>query len=241
MTTSRAARVMRAGVAGLCLTALPIASEVPAFATPRAFETAAGASAARADTSIRFLSFDSVRRYGSATIIRGQVAATVNGTTGAVAGVHVRLFRRLNGSSNWVHLQTRRTTKSAFPHFRFRVNSAGNARYRVRFRGNSSLQPSHNQTYVRVYRAITGRIEDRTGRFHGRVTPHYAHRTVHLAKRSCARCSWERLRTDKTGKHGRYSFRVGAPSRGRWFWRVSTPQSSRFIRSFSAVFTTRLR
>lgn len=240
MTTSRAARVLRAGVVGLFATALLNVSGPPASATPRVYDTAAGASATRSDSSIRFLSFDSVRRYGSTTTIRGQVAATVNGTTGAVPGVHVRLFRKLNGSSSWVYLQKRRTTESAFPHFRFRVNSVGNARYGVRFRGNTSLRPSHNQTYVRVYRAITGRIEDGTGRFHGRVTPHYAHRRVHLAKRPCARCSWRRVRTDTAGKRGRYSFRVGAPSSGRWFWRVSTPRSTRFIRSFSAVFTTRL-
>jgi hypothetical protein len=214
-------------------------------ASPAAFEAAsarphAAASAARADTSIRFLTFDSVRRYGYTTTIRGQVAATVNGTQGAVAGVHVKLSRKLNGTSTWVYLKTRRTTQSAYPHFRFRVTSIGNARYRVRFGGNSTLQPSRNRTYVRVFRPISGRIEDRTGRFHGRVTPHYRHRTVYLAKRSCAGCPWNRVRSERTGAHGRYSFRVGAPRHGRWFWRVSTPASTRFIRSYSGVFTTRL-
>jgi hypothetical protein len=214
-------------------------------ASPAAYPSAAARPhsvswAARSDTSIRFLSFDSVRKYGYTTTIRGQVAATVNNQQGAVAGVHVKLFRRLNGTSTWVYLQTRRTTNSAYPHFRFRTTAIGNARYRVRFGGNAKLQPSRNQTYVRVYRPISGRIEDRTGRFHGRVTPHYGHRTVYLTKRSCAGCTWNRVRTDQTGAHGRYSFRVGAPRHGRWFWRVITPASTRFIRSYSGVFTTRL-
>jgi hypothetical protein len=232
-------------VSGLGTVALLTPTGMAGAASPAASEAAAARphtalSLARDDTSVRFLSFDSVRKYGSTTTIRGQVAATVQGQQGAVGGVHVKLFRRLNGTSDWVFLQTRRTTQSAYPHFRFRVNSVGNARYRVRFGGNSRLQPSQNQTYVRVYRPVSGRIEDRTGRFHGRVTPHYGHRTVYLAKRSCAGCSWNRVRTDRTGPHGRYSFRVGAPRHGRWFWRVSTPASTRFIRSYSGVFTTRL-
>ncbi len=215
-----------------------------------AVEPAAGASApgsvvastgTRHTTSIRFLHFDQVRGYGTSTTVRGQVVATVRGSTGAVAGVRVRLYRKFNGTTQWHHLDTRSTTDSSFPHFRFTASSVRNATYRVAFAGNAELQPSRDSTYVGVHRNVSGRIEDRTGHFHGRVTPHYAHRRIVLQKRSCGTCSWHQVTTGHTAARGRYSFTVGAPRRGQWYWRVSTPATSSFIRSFSGVFTTRLR
>lgn len=231
-------RALLVGVSALALLTLagPADAAKPASSGPHAV-----ASDTRYDTAIRFLSFDSIRKYGTSTTIRGQVAATVNGSQGAVAGVRVKLYRKLAGTTSWQYLDTDYTTQTAYPHFRFTANSVGNARYRVRFAGNQGLQPSRNQTLVRVYRPITGRIEDGTGRFHGRVTPNYAQHLVNLEKRSCGSCSWNRVRSDRAGIHGRYSFTVGAPRSGRWFWRVSTPATTKFVRSYSGVFTTRLR
>lgn len=210
-------------------------------AKPATAEPSAVTASGRYDTAIRFLNSDTVRKYGTSTTIRGQVVATVNGSQGAVAGVEVKLFRKLNGTTSWRYLATGYTSSTTYPHFRFTADSLGNASYRVRFAGSARLQASRNQKPVHVYRPITGRIEDGTGRFHGRVTPTYAHRTIYLDKRSCGTCSWKRERTDLTRIHGRYSFRVGAPRTGRWFWRVSTPATTAFIRSYSGVFTTRLR
>lgn len=226
------------GLSTAALLAIPGPAEA---AKPPTAEPSAAVAAGRYDTSIRFLNSDSVRKYGTSTTIRGQVVATVNGSQGAVAGLQVKLFRKLNGTTSWRYLDTAYTSSTTYPQFRFTANSLGNASYRVRFAGDARLQPSRNQRLVQVYRPITGRIEDGTGRFHGRVTPNYAHRTIHLDKRSCGTCSWNRVRTDLTRIHGRYSFRVGAPRTGRWFWRVSTPATTAFIRSYSGVFTTRLR
>lgn len=225
------------GFAGLALLSLPTMTA----ATAAPIHEATSPAAARANTAIRFLGFDHLRGYGTPTRIRGQVIATVGGRQGSVRNVRVRLLRKLDGTSRWRYLGTKRTTSSRSPVFRFAVTSIGNAHYRVRFSGNGSYQPARGATAVSVHRRITGRIEDRTGRFHGRVTPRYARHIIHLEKRSCGACAWHRVRSARTGGRGRYSFKVGAPNRGRWYWRVSTPAKPRFIRSYSGVFTTRLR
>lgn len=241
MSHPRAIRLLGsvvAGVSSAALLSLPIA---PTGSAAPVSESQAASSTTRYDTSIRFLSFDSIRRYGTATRIRGQVVATTATGTGAVAGARVTVSRRLAGTTAWTKLGTSVTTNTKYPHFRFTAASVGNARYRVRFAGNSSLEPSRNQTSARVYRSITGRIEDGSGRFHGRVTPRYGKRWVRLEKRSCGTCGWHRVRTARAGPRGGYSFKVGAPRSGKWYFRVSTAATTRFIRSYSGVFTTRLR
>lgn len=230
--------VTLAGVGAAVLLAGPAVEPAAGASAPGSVVASAGT---RHNTSIRFLHFDQVRGYGTSTTVRGQVVATIGGSTGAVAGVHVRLYRKFNGTHQWHHIGTNRTTKTRFPHFRFVASSLGNATYRVAFAGNAKLQPSRNSAFVGVHRNVSGRIEDRTGHFHGRVTPHYAHRRIFLQKRSCGTCSWHQAKSGHTAARGRYSFSVGAPRHGRWYWRVSTPAAPRFIRSFSGVFTTRLR
>jgi hypothetical protein len=227
-------RALTIGLSALALITIP----GPAAAAGSGADPHAVAVAARANTDVRFLSFDHLRAYGTSTTIRGQVAATAVGR--ALSNVRVRLYRKLDGTSRWHYLATRRTSTSRYPQFRFTAASIGNAHYRVRFAGNRRYQPARATTAVHVHRNITGRIEDRTGRFHGRVTPRYAHHVIHLEKRSCGTCAWRSVRTDRTGDRGRYSFKVAAPHRGRWYWRVSTPAKPRFIRSYSGVFTTRL-
>lgn len=233
-------KLLRSTLVGICAAALltvpaPTTAASPAALAPTAMETAS-----RYDTSIRFLSFDHVRGYGSNTTIRGQVAATVNGQQGAVRGVRVKLFRKINGTTRWNYLQTRYTTQSDFPSFTFVANSVANAKYQVRYLGNANLQRSRARTTVFVHRRFHAQLEDGTGRFHGRVTPDYAHRSVQLQKRSCASCDWNQVRRTRTGDRGGWSFTVGAPRNGRWFWRVTTPATTKYIRSYSGVFMTRL-
>lgn len=232
---------LRALLVSGCIVALLTAAGPAGAVEPAVSEPHTAASATtRYDTSVRFLAFDSIRRYGTRTKIRGQVVATTATGTGAVPGVRVKVFRRLAGTSSWIRLGTSVTTDSTYPHFRFTAASLGNARYRVRFAGNSRLKPARNSTPVRVYRSITARIEDGSGRFHGRVAPRYAHRWVRLEKRSCGTCGWHRVRSARAGSRGSYSFVVGAPRSGKWYFRVSTAATTRFIRSYSGVFTTRL-
>ncbi len=235
------ARSIIAGTAVAGLLGLPFvaAATAPAQGASTPPADAAPLAAGRHATDIRFLDFDHTREYGNTTVIRGQVAVPSLG--GAAKGVRVKLYRRLQGSSRWNHLDTRFTSHSSFPKFRFTAGSRANADYRVAYAGNNKLKPSRSSTGVSVYRRIRAKLEDGTGRFHGHIAPHYAHRTVYLDKRSCGSCGWHQVKSDHTGRRGRFSFTVGAPRRGRSFWRVATPASTKFIQSFSSVFTTRLR
>lgn len=194
--------------------------------------------AGRRDTSIRYLDFDHTRTYGSRSVVRGQVAAWVRGEHRALQGVHVRLYRKVSGTHSWNFLASRRTSETSRPQFRFGVTSIANSTYKVVFGGNRAYRGARNTTVVLVHRALSPRMEDRTGAFHGRVTPRYPHRFVHLEKRACATCSWQRVRSNRTGDYGVWRFVVNAPASGRWWWRASTPASQRFIWSYSGVYTT---
>ncbi len=231
-------KLLRSTLVGVSAAALLGVPAPTTAASPTAQAPSTSEAASRYDTSVRFFRFDHIRGYGSNTTIRGQVAATVNGQQGAVRGVRVKLFRKINGTRQWNYLQTRYTTKSDYPSFTFVASSVANAKYQVRYRGNRNLQPSHARTTVFVHRHFHAQLEDGTGRFHGRVTPDYGHQRVNLHKRSCATCGWDQVRSTKAGGKGGWSFTVGAPRNGRWFWRVTTPASTKYIRSYSGVFMT---
>ncbi len=216
-------------------TASPPPSVVHQFA-PQTME-----QASRYDTSIRFLDFDHTRAFMTRTHIRGQVAATIAGRRGGLKAVRVTLYRKIAGTRTWKYVGATRTSRTDYPKFRFAPRSVANATYRVRFAGNDRLQPSRNVTAVAVHRNFNPRMEDGTGHFHGKMGPRYAHRLVALEKRACATCGWRKVSTDRTGDYSRWSFKVGAPRDGRWWWRVSTPSSTRYIRSFSGIYTTEVR
>ncbi len=196
-------------------------------------------AAKRHDTRIRLTSSDHTRGYGSKTMIRGQVVTTIRGRTGALRGKPVNLYRKISGTSRWRYLGKDVTQRDRTPTFSFSARSLANAKYRVLFAGNPHFRRSHAVTSVSVYRHISATLQDRSGRFHGRVGPAYAHKIVRLEKRNCATCGWHRTRSAHAGRRGSFNFKVRAPSHGRSFWRVSTPASTKFIRSYSAVFTTR--
>lgn len=235
-------RSVLVGVTAASLLGLPgAAAAATPSPGPSLASAASSAALSRYDTSIRYLSFDHSRAYGSPTKIRGQVVATVRGQRGAVRHVRVKLSRRVFGTGHWKHLKTTYTSRTDRPRFRFRVKSPANARYRVAFGGNAKLQPTRKRTTVVVHRKFNARLEDGTGRFHGRVIPNYAHRRIFLDRRECASCGWDRVRSARTGDRGRWSFKVGTPTPGKTWWRVSTPASTKFIRSYSSVFTTERR
>jgi hypothetical protein len=198
----------------------------------------AAAVVATHKTTIRFLDFDRVRAYGSDVHVRGQLYVPALG--GAVQGAHVRLYRQRNGHSHWGYLETRRTSTGTYPKFRFSVAAHGNATYRVVFRGNATYGRSHGDAGVDVYRTFHAQLEDGSGRFHGTIAPHYRHHRVYLDRRRCGGCSWHRAKSGRTSAHSRFSFTTTAPRHHKYYWRVSTPPTATFIRSYSAVFTTSL-
>jgi hypothetical protein len=229
-------RSLRAAlVSGVVVSALPLAMPASAQVAP-----SEGAAPQRYDATIRYLNFHHVRAVGASVTISGQVVATVDGTKGAVGGASVRLYRRVGGTATWEYVGTTATSRTSTPEFQFVVTTRATAQYEVRFAGTTTYSPAEATTRIAVHRTINGHIEDRSGHLHGRVAPRYAHRWVHLEKRSCAGCGWKLVRMQRTGDHGHYRFIVGAPRTGRSYWRVTTPATHQFIRSSSAVFSTRL-
>ncbi|MEP6664955.1 MAG: hypothetical protein ABJA81_00790 [Nocardioidaceae bacterium] len=217
---------------------LAAAAATPTVSVPGVVQTAA---LGRRNTSIRFLDFDHTRAFMSKTTIKGQLATYVNGRPRAVRRVRVKLYRKLDGASSWRHVRNSATGRGGYARFLFRANTRANATYRVVFGGNANLQPSNGTTRVLAHRNIPAQLENGTGRFHGRVSPNWAHRRIFLEKRPCASCGWHRARRSQTGDRGRFRFSVPAPHQGRWWWRASAPSTTSFIWSYSGVYTTTLR
>jgi hypothetical protein len=227
---------LRTILVGACAAGLLVTS-LAASAVPSAPSTAAPA-AKQYTASVRFLGFDRVRAYGSTTHLRGQIV--VPALSEAIQGLHVKLYRQFDGRSHWSYLG-RGSTHGAHAEFRFSVRSRANASYRIVFAGNHSVHSTDGSTSVDVYRVFDVALEDGSGRFHGRISPHYADHRVYLDRRHCGACSWHRLKTGHTDSRAHFSFHTDAPRRGKFYWRVSTPATTKYIRSYSSVFTTQLR
>lgn len=240
--TSASLLLVPAGATAISPTATAPAApaESAATSTDSSRLAAAAAVQGRYNTWIRFLRFDHTRPWSSRVRIKGQLAARKDGQVGALKGRRVTLYRQYDGRSRWVRLETRRTSQEARPKFRFTVRARANADYRVAFAGNRRFQPTRDKTHVSVYRIFNAKLRDGSGRFHGKVQPRYRNKVIRLEKRRCASCGWDVVRSKRTGDYGRWRFNVGAPRSGRWWWRVSTPGSTKFIRSHSGVFTTEL-
>jgi hypothetical protein len=224
----RSARsILVAGVAALAVA-------LPGVAIAQSAHDAAPQAAKRHNTWIVF-QFDHTRSFGTPTVVRGQIAWKTNASV--PGGKRVKLFRKLATSAQWKPLGHQRTGDKG--RFAFKVRSKGNATYRIVFGGNKVFQPARGTTAVSVYRHFEAQLEDVSGRFHGRVIPGYAHKRIFLEKRPCADCGWHRARSKITGRHGRFHFTVGAPTSGRYWWRLRTPADTRFITSYSPVFSTR--
>lgn len=207
---------------------------------PRPPAPAAEQAARRGYTSIRFLDFDHTRGWGQYAYIRGQVVGSKGDQRGALKRVHVRIYRKLDSQAKFHYLASRWTGTRPYPRFQLRTRALGNAVYKAVFAGNPNFQRSAGITRVLVHRSMTARLEDGSGSFHGFVKPKWNNRVVYLEKRSCATCSYQRVRAARSGDYGYFRFVVPAPRTGRWWWRASTPASGRFIWSYSAVFTTQL-
>lgn len=228
---------LRTILVGACAAGLLVTS-LAASAVPSA-QPAATAAAARYKSSVRFLDFDRTRAYGSDTHVRGQIVVPSLGE--AVRDVHVKLYRQFAGSSHWSYLGRGSTSHGRYAEFRFAVRSRANATYRIVFAGNHSVRGTDGSTSVDVYRVFHVALEDGSGRFHGRISPHYAHHRVYLDRRHCGSCNWHRLKTGHTDSRSHFSFHTDAPRRGKFYWRVATPATTKYIHSYSPVFTTQLQ
>jgi hypothetical protein len=181
------------------------------------------------------------KRFGSHLRLSGQVRYRSHGSVFAAAGVKVRLLRRPAGSGTWRRIGSDKTSHAVKPTYSFGVKVRGNADYRVVFHGNRHLQPSRKAVHLWVHRKLPAKIVQVTSsdlQLVGHVVPRYRHKNVKLQKRDCRHCSWHTIRHQRTNSKSHYSFDVGAPRSGSWFFRVKTAKTRRFARSYSATFRT---
>jgi len=230
---------MRAILVGLTAASL---LGLPAVALASAPTTGAQQAVTRHSTSIRWMPFRHIQGAGFSITVRGQVVSHAQGKRGALGGVNVRLYRRLDGSATWVYLATHNTGSSDTPQFRFLTESRQNADYKVVFGGNAAFAPTSGTTWLNVYRLFNGHLYDgtSTATYKGNVTPYYTNKQITLQRRACVSCSYVDYRNATTGTNGAYSFALPAPSTGRWWWRVTIPGTTAFLRSYGRTITTEL-
>ncbi|MGI8576855.1 MAG: hypothetical protein ACR2KG_02835 [Nocardioidaceae bacterium] len=220
------------------LLALPVAAA--AHAQPIAAPASTIPAAVKYNTAIKFLSFDHVRPYNSAITIRGQVLATVNGHQGSVANARVQLWRKWAGDSTFTYVKFATTSNGKYPQFRIDAITLANAQYKIVFVGNPQLNPSSAITTGSAFRLFHASIKPGKpyATISGQMSPAYAHGMVFLEMRTCTTCAWRRVRAKQTDGLSRWAFVAGAPPSGRYYWRVSTDASLKFITSYSVVFYT---
>jgi hypothetical protein len=243
----RVTHVLTGGLLVVGLLGLPVtaaAGQPVSAAPPKVSVQAAGIQASRAparNTWVAVHPYHHNKLYGGHVKLSGQVRYRSHGSVFAAAGVKVTLLRRPNGSSTWKSIDSDTTSNTAKPTYSFGATARGNADYRVAFRGNSYLQPSHKTVPLFVHRKLPAKIVQVNPadlQLVGRVVPKYAHKNVKLQKRNCSSCAWHTIRHQRTNSRSHFSFDVGAPRSGSWYFRVKTAASARFAASYSATFRT---
>lgn len=56
---------------------------------------------------------------------------------------------------------------------------------------------------------------------------------VLVQKKKCGKCKWKTVRKVKTNKKTRFTTKIYAPRKGRWFWRFRVNPQDGWARSFS--------
>lgn len=235
----RLLRPLLVALTAICLIALPGAVSASAD-SGLVSGSGVAAKAERFATRIAFMDFDHLRAYASSTVIRGQVLTDHGGPGGEGSlPATVTLSRRYKGSPTWEQIRIAETTQNTTaPRFTFEVRTNANAFYRVNFKGDADNLPSSATTEVSAYRTITSAIKPKLLLMYGKVAPNYAGKRLFIERKTCAACSYERVRSTLVNATSHYKVTLAAPRRGRWFFRLSTPATAQFVTSYSGVVTT---
>jgi len=67
----------------------------------------------------------------------------------------------------------------------------------------------------------------------------YDNRITRLQKKTCRSCDWQAVRSERTNDRARFRYGVGAPRRGKWFFRAVVPPTREYRRSYSRVWYTK--
>jgi len=213
---------------------------LPAAALATAPASGVRQSATDHRSSIRWMAFSHIKVARAPMTIVGQVVSSAHGERGALAGVRVWLYRKLDSGHDWVFLQRGVTSQGTLPQFRFATPSWQNATYKVVFPGSPGFARTSRNTWLEVHRAFGSHLADGAGAatFTGTVTPFYQHRSITLQRKSCLTCSYVDYKTATTGTGGTFKFYLPAAPVRRWWWRATVPGETGFIASYSATIVT---
>ena len=122
--------------------------------------------------------------------------------------------------------------------FRFTTN----AQFKVVFTG-SPAQGSWDDTYVAGESAVMNApvtrkvvLKNPKGTLiKGKVTPDYRKKPIKVQKKVGKK--WKKYRTFKTSKAGKYSFKLPAPRRGKWTWKITVKGDANYA-TWSTTGTT---
>jgi len=67
----------------------------------------------------------------------------------------------------------------------------------------------------------------------GKVDPSYKHRLVVIQRRDCKSCDWHRVARVTTNSYSRFSYELGAPKKGSWFYRAFAKKYNGYGKSWS--------
>ncbi|RYP84253.1 hypothetical protein EKO23_16480 [Nocardioides guangzhouensis] len=158
-------------------------------------------------------------------------------------GDTISLQRQMAGSTAWRTVNTKQASGVTAT---ITTTSVGNAIYRIVYSGGTSRayagSESGTSPRLKGSRNPGGRVVTSHGRlyYRGDVNPGWGRKVVTIQKKSCASCAWRKYKSVRTSRNGSYSVRVGAPRRGKWFWRSTVAAASpRFVRGYGNLWTTR--
>ncbi len=67
----------------------------------------------------------------------------------------------------------------------------------------------------------------------GNVAPGYGKKVIVLQRAKCKTCKFKKYDTTRTDKAGKFSFRLGAPAKGAWFWKAFAAKQGGYGKSWS--------
>lgn len=67
----------------------------------------------------------------------------------------------------------------------------------------------------------------------GNVDPGYGNKVIVLQRATCKTCNFKKYGQTRTDKDGKFSFRLGAPSKGAWFWKAFAAKRGGYGKSWS--------
>lgn len=67
----------------------------------------------------------------------------------------------------------------------------------------------------------------------GKVDPSYKRRIIVVQRKDCKSCGWHRVAKVRTSSTSRFSYQMGAPRKGAWFYRAFAKRYNGYGKSWS--------